>query len=657
MNKALNNYLKLCLFLLPIAYLPVVRDAFGFGKNWLFVAMSVVGLWIWWIEALLQKEKAQIRLNKAWWWLLVLTVFAAIFWFLAPVGLRVRTLVSVPGMGMLIGLTIWSFLWLQLERQDYKSEENFLTAGVLLSALVSLVVFLIPVGKLPFIWPKDSAILSITSEWSLLGSLWTELWLFVIVGAIWAKRLWNKQKEGKNYGVEVIITALLVLSVSLNIFRLVQKKIRFLDINSSWVVATETLKYRPLQGVGIGNFGQAFNLWKPASFNVGPNWPNSFFWSSNLALQVWIELGLIGLLLGMLASIAFIREQLGRSNELMAAVAAILLWLSPVNLVVMIVLMWLATRSLRAKTSSLNWQVGEKGMNIAPIVLGILMVGGGLVLMYNWVCAFKGEVNLRKSVVYAAKNEGNKTYEWQIKAIQASPNNAEYRAIYSQTNIALASGILSQKDISEEQKQQASVLLEQAVREAKAAIALDGGLVGYWSNLAFIYQQLIGSVEGVEDWCYQSLNQAIVLSPNDPGLRMELGGLSFGAGRYDEAERIFEDAVRLKPDMANAWYNWAHAAKKLNKIEMAVNRLSQAVALVPVDSGDYDLASKELEEWKKEYEELVKKYNEQVEAQKQKEPETLTTPEALPTGGEMVLPEETMEPPRIEVAPTVVPGE
>lgn len=109
MNKALNNYLKVCLFLLPIAYLPVVNDVLGFGKNWLFVSMSVLGLILWLIETLLEKENGKIRTSKAWRWLLFLTIFSAVFWFLAPAGVQARSLVSVPGMGMLLGLTIWSF--------------------------------------------------------------------------------------------------------------------------------------------------------------------------------------------------------------------------------------------------------------------------------------------------------------------------------------------------------------------------------------------------------------------------------------------------------------------------------------------------------------------------------------------------------------------
>jgi tetratricopeptide (TPR) repeat protein len=660
MNKALNNYLKVCLFLLPIAYLPVVNDVLGFGKNWLFVSMSVLGLILWLIETLLEKENGKIRTSKAWRWLLFLTIFSAVFWFLAPAGVQARSLVSVPGMGMLLGLTIWSFLWLQLERQDYKGEENFLTAGVLISVIISVAVFLIPTNKLPLVWPKDNPVVSITSDWSILGSLWTELWLLVIVGGIWMKRLWEKQKGGQNYGGEILVTAVVVLGLSLNIFRLTQNKVTFLNANSSWIIATETLKYRPLQGVGVGNFLEAFNRYRPTSFNTSKNWSENFgLWSANLALQIWTELGMVGLLLGVLMTIAFVKGQLGKKSEILALVTAIVLWLSPVNLPVLVVLMWLATRSLRAEAKALSFKVGEKGVNLAPALMILVLAGGGLTVMYFWTKAFIGEVNLRKSLVYATKNEGNKTYEWQIKAIQANPNNAYYRAIYSQTNLALAMGILNQQEISEEQKQQAQVLITQADREAKAAISLDPRQSSYWANLASVYRALIELGEGqAVDWYYQSLNQAIALNPNDPGLRMELGGLSYGTGRYDEAERVFEEAVRLKPDMANAWYNWAHAAKKLDKVGDAVFRLNQAVSLVPIDSGDYDLASKELEKWKKEYEELVKKYNEQVAAQQQeKEPETLKTPEALPTGNQSVLPDNIVEPPEVTVIPTVILGE
>ena len=88
------------------------------------------------------------------------------------------------------------------------------------------------------------------------------------------------------------------------------------------------------------------------------------------------------------------------------------------------------------------------------------------------------------------------TYNWQIKAITANPYSAEYRRIYSQTNLVLATGIIGNKEITDEQKQKVGVLIQQSAREGKAAIALDTANAKYWTNLAAIYRQLIGSVDG-----------------------------------------------------------------------------------------------------------------------------------------------------------------
>jgi hypothetical protein len=89
----------------------------------------------------------------------------------------------------------------------------------------------------------------------------------------------------------------------------------------------------------------------------------------------------------------------------------------------------------------------------------------------------------------------------------------------------------------------------------------------------------------------------------------------------------------------------------MNKLSSAVARLSQALSLVPVDSGDYDKASKELEAWNKEYEALIKQ---QQGLQQEKEAETLKLPEALPKESDnssVVVPTGGLEPPEVEATP------
>jgi len=315
--------------------------------------------------------------------------------------------------------------------------------------------------------------------------------------------------------------------------------------------------------------------------------------------------------------------------------------------------MWLVTKNINTKEMGVVLKAGDEGKNAGPIILAVLVVGAAIFGGYWGVRVLMGEIYLRNSIVAAAKNDGGSTYNLQIKAIGINPNDAEYRQIYSQTNMALAGTILAKTDLTDTDKEQASTLIQQAVREGKAAVALDSRNPTYWNNLAVIYRQLVGTIEGAADWSYQAYAQAIALDPNNPSLKLDFGGLLYAAGLYDDASRMFEQVVTLKPDLANGWYNLAYAEKKLNKLGLAVNHLNQAVSLVPTDSGDYDKASKELVIWKEEYDALLKQ---QQAAQAQTKPaETLKVPEALPTQGKeekVNVPAADLQPPKVEVTPT-----
>ncbi|MDD3998993.1 MAG: tetratricopeptide repeat protein [Candidatus Shapirobacteria bacterium] len=654
MIKILKTYLRVCLVLLPLSFLPIIIDAFGLGKNWLMLIMSLLGLIFWAVGVMIISKEDRIKVSRGWWWLLGLSIWATIFWFFGEAGLKMRSLLGVPGLGMMWSLTIWTFLWLQVSESRSENEEKWLTGAGLLVALSSLVVFLLPAAKLPISWPKENPLINITQDWTLVGSLLGEMWLLLILVILWVKKLMEKIKSREAYVLQLVVTAFLVLVLFLDIFKMVRAGWNYLDVNSSWSIATESLKYRPLQGVGIGNYIQAFNWWKPATFNAQKNWLGVFNWGANLGMQVWTEMGLIGLLMGVLAVLAFKKDQKNQRGKLMVIMLGILLALTPINFVALWLLMWLVTKNINTKEVRVVLKAGDEGKNAGPVILAVVVSGMAIFGGYWGVRVLMGEIYLRNSLVAAAKNDGNGTYNLQIKAIGINPNNAEYRQIYAQTNMALAGAILAKTDLTDTDKEQASTLIQQAVREGKAAVALDGGNPLYWSNLATIYRQLVGTIEGAADWSFQAYSQAIALDPNNPNLKLDFGGLLYAAGMYEDASRIFEQVVTLKPDLANGWYNLAYAEKKLNKLGLAVNHLNQAVSLVPVDSGDYDKASKELADWKEEYEAFIKQQEAAVE--QAKEAETLKLPEALPTQGveeRVDIPAAELEPPKVEATPTV----
>lgn len=648
--------------------LPMVVDPFGFGKNWLLMIMAMVGMLVWAVE-LLVRGKPEIKTNKALVLLLVLAIWAWLsWWFRLTVGERMRSIIDAGGVGTLTAVVMWFFLWLQVDsREERQKQLNWLTVSGILVMLVSMVVFLWPSSKLPIVWPKNNPMFSIGADWSLAGSLLSEGVLMLFLVLEWGRRLLVKLKssaehspeENNNgYILEAGVTALLVLALMLDIFRIFKIGWVNLDGVSAWVIAVEVFKRNPIWGAGIGNFVNAFAAFRPESYNLTKYWTNGFRFSSMGILQLWTELGIVGLTVAaLLTTVIFkLRRDFGFIKVAMMGLIAIFL---PFNVLGTLLLVWLLAGVIENKKINLSLKVGENGFNLMPWLLAILVLvvnlGGG----YWLARTLLGEVFMRQSLVAASKNDGGGTYNLQIKAIGMNPYLADYRRVYSQTNLSLAGTILANKEMSDDDKQKASVLVQQAAREAKAAISLEPNNSVYWENLAAFYRQIVGIVPGSADWSFQAYQQAVVLDPVNPISKLEMGGLLFAANRFDEADRVFEQVVTVKPDFANGWYNWAYSAKKTGRLADAVARLSQALSLVPVDSGDYDKASKELMEWKKELDAVTAKATagQRVE---EKKPETLKTEQPLPTGtqkDQVAVPNDELAPPVVENTPASSQGQ
>jgi Tfp pilus assembly protein PilF len=666
MSTILKYYLRAVFLLFPIIFIPIVIDGFGFGKNLALMVMALVAVILWVIKLLLDKEKI-VKTNKLFWLGLIFVIWSAISFFRLAPGIKITSLMSPMGMGTVLALFVLFFVFLQVNnKEETEKQFLFLTISGLVVGLTSLVVFMLPASKLPLLIPKTNSLISISTSWSLVGSILAEVIFLAFLVFGWLKRLLTKIKaktEVMSYLTDAVAVAFFSLLFLLDIYRISKLGWGILDLNSAWVIAVETLKTRStlIFGVGIGNFKEAFNLFRPVSFNLTKYWSSVFSGSSMGVLQIWTELGIVGLVLVSYLTVMVLKLKKTVNFWQVALILAAVLFL-PLNLISVFILVWLLSNALDRKESKLILNVGEKNFNVMPYLLsGLILIGVGF--WGFWMGKlFLGDFYMRQSLVAASKNDGVKTYELQIKAIGINPNSASYRETYSQINLALAENLLTNKEITDADKEKASTLVQQSVREAKAAIELDQKNPEYWYNLAGIYKSLVGLVDGAADWSYQAYQQAIVLDAVNPILRLDMGGLFYAAGNYEQADRSFEVAATNKSDYANAWYNWANSAKKLNKLDVAVARLEQALKLVPADSGDYETASKELDTWKKELADAQQKQAELLKQQQaeQKQPETLKTAEPIPTVGaeeKVNVPADQLQPPATgpTVVPTVIP--
>lgn len=673
MNKVLKIYTRIVLLVLPFFFLPIIYDVFGLGKSGFLLLTGVIGM-VLWVISLLTSKTATVKYSKWLWWLLILLVWSIVSFFKMTVGGQARSIASSLGIGSFMGLAMWFFLWLQVRSEDEsKKQFNWLSISAIVVGVTSLVAFMIPASKLPFLWPKDNPLISITDGWSTVGSVLAEAVLFLFLLVEWVKKLVLKMKGKAEFGEyfkEALAVIFFGLMMFVDVYKLVKTGWTYLDGRTAWVVAVETLKNNPIFGVGLGNFVEAFSRFRPASFNMTKLWSNTFGVSSMGILHFWTELGVVGLILILVMAMMTWRKRKESGFSKVILLGLVTLFLPP-SFLTLVLLFWvMASDWGEVKEMKLILPLGEGGFNIMPYLVSVLLLGLAGFSGYKMVRSLLGDYYWRESLLATSKNDGSGAYNYQIKAIGINPGLADYRAVYAQTNLALAQNFLNVKEgeeITEENKEKASTLVQQAVREAQAAVNLDMNIAAYWSNLGSVYKSLVGLVENTLDWSVQSYQQAAILDPVNPTINMELGSLYYGAGSYSLAERAFEDALMDKSDLANAWYNWAYAAKKQDKLQDAVTRLDQAVKLVPSDSSDYEKANEELTTWKKELDEAIKKYNEQVKLQQEQQKqaseqnkgktisEPLTTPEPLPTVGaeeKVNVPAENLEPPATTVTPS-----
>lgn len=642
-------YLLSVIFVFPLFFFPWLPNSV-FGAKQFFLISALLVLFVFSALRLLGKSKLKYTTSFLDVWPILFLVVNIISWFTLPRGAKVSSLLQPLGLGSILVLVLWYLVWGQTKLKEHKEKVfQILSLSALVISVVSVVLFILPDSM-----ATNSIVINL--RWLGLANSVLRFELLLLVGVLLVSEIVRelKQKETLTRWWLGAAAVFVLVGLGVNSYQLVQNQPRFLDWFSSWATAVETFKRHPLRGVGPGNYTVAFTSYRPREFNQTDFWTMRFGSAHSWILQVWTELGLLGLVgVVLLAyfSIKAARQQ--EDKRLVWFLSAIWLTLAflPANLLLLFLLfLTLALVRTKIKKRSFSLLVGEKDQNVAPILVSILLLGLVMAGGYFFYEGVRAEYIFFKAVQAASQNRGNETYQLQSQAIQTNRFMSNYRTSFSQTNLAIANNIIQQaqqgeQQLTEEQRQQVSQLINQAVNEAKAAVALEPRRASNWQNLAQVYRQLVNLAENAEQWTLSSFQQAVALDSLNPQLRVSYGGFLFGLGRYEDAARQFEIAANLKPDYANAWYNWAHALKQQDKLEPAVARLQQAVNLVDKDSPNYETVRDELAEWKEEL-------GGEEEDIPQQEGEELTRPEPLPTK-QLEEPIELSE----EAAPPIEEGE
>jgi tetratricopeptide (TPR) repeat protein len=96
---------------------------------------------------------------------------------------------------------------------------------------------------------------------------------------------------------------------------------------------------------------------------------------------------------------------------------------------------------------------------------------------------------------------------------------------------------------------------------------------------SYIDQGIKNSQSGRYDQALKAFDQALKLKPNDPALITYKGIVYYAKGKNDQAMKLFEEAIKLNPKFGRAYYQRAMILEKQEKFDQAVTDLKKAKSL------------------------------------------------------------------------------
>lgn len=394
---------------------------------------------------------------------------------------------------------------------------------------------------------------------------------------------------------------------------------KFPSYSVSWSVAVDSLKGSPILGIGPGNYLTSFNRFRPISYNSSDIWAVKYTTANNFFLTALTEVGLMGFagFVVLLYQIfkhakADVKEKnlvnwglAGVTNFIALIMLIVCLLLFPAtNLLIILFFVLLALNSkskatklhLVAHSSEDPSNIGTKFSSRFPALLVSLpvMIAVGY-LLFRSVNIIRADYKFKQSVDAFSKNQPKEVYDVMRSAILLNPMVDRYRSAFSRVNLLLANSVVQKKELTDDEKRSLTQLVQVAISEAKANVALNPLRSDNWAVLASTYRSVMPLAKGADDFAIQSYRQAIILDPLNPNLRIALGGVYYAKKDYDSAINVFKTVTdQVKRDSANAHYNLAIAYKDKGQVENAINEMTIVLSLVKKGTKDYDVAQKAL---------------------------------------------------------------
>jgi len=637
LNTIIQYFVYVLVFLFPLFFLPITRDFLIYSK---FYFLSFV------LFIVLLLSLGKFLLTRKFTWVhnlatqsLILIVLSYILSIVLMSPNKLQAIYN-PQYGLVLVMSM-VLLYLYASHIFAKAKISPILPIAVSGVLVSVFALIVMVD------PFQSA--DIPAYWSFLSNTtfntigssvhFIAFLLFVLIGStLYMWRTYTRSKVvDDNNRIMLIILGVIVLFTLLalifHVFILSQQilsdgmQIILPPFSLSWYAAVEVLKnpMTAIFGVGVDNFSSLFTQVRTVNYNLSDLWQiNSFNTSRSTLLHVLTEQGILGIIGYCLLISLFLKNLKNVKLEtagMFLTSLAIMLILPPSAITFFLFFIALAMMAADIHKRKEHEEYIIDLSSLTPIFIGmiviIMLVLGGTV--YFMGRHFMAEYYFKRSLDAIADNSLQRLYENQARALQFNNNNEEFHQQFAQTNLLVANNLaaVDPKTLTDQDRQTIAQAIQAAIVEAKAATALNPQKVTNWQTLAGVYRQIVNVAENAPVWAVSAYQQSIVLDPRNPLLRLDLGGIYYLFENFDEAQKLFEQAVSLKPDWANAHYNLAWTYYKKGIFGSAVDQMQIVVGLLDAATQpeDYKAAQKNLDDFKKTYQTELEKLQQQQAAQ------------------------------------------
>lgn len=670
--ESISFYIVLIVvLLLPVFFLPITTDSLELPKQLLFVTATLLLLLLFGLKGVFEHK---VTFRRTPFDLAVAVIFVVVLISTIVSPAKATSIVaSIPFFAVLI------FYFLLTNTAVNQERERILISAALLSGAIVAILNVLQFLKI-YILPYA---LAKAAGFSLTGSLLTSIMLLASllpIGLMFVFSHLRKKQDELWSGFFLGTTILLVAGGAIAMYQLMTTaKPLLLPQDTGLRTALQPLGVNfqtALFGTGPGTYLYNFTRFKDPALNANSTlWNIRFTSSSSFFLEMLSTLGVVGAISFLFLAFRLISSFLKNGNYdlgtlgislslVLLIVLSIFLPFSFVLLAFLFILLGLYAIHLGNEKSHQIYDVTisvvalKKGLislereparhssatDILPhLLFGLLLLLGVLLLlplipgnMYNYIVS---DITFQQALVAANANQAKQTYDLQNQAILMFPNRALYHRVFAQTNLLIANSIATTAQaggtLNPQDRQNIITLAQQAINFGRNAVTLAPLDVANWENLTGIYRGLIGFAQSADQFSIASAQQAISLDPTNPFLWITLGGLYYQLGQYDNAIQQFNQAINLKRDYANAYYNLGHAYEAKGdaaSLTTALGAYQQVKALVEPGSADAKKIDDEIAVLKTKLPEPAKEAEAKTGETAGQEPLKVNTPSAvLPT--------------------------